>query len=74
MWIFNLVSLYRLMQLCFWVAKPALLPTLHTLELLIALGKGVILLTQGLEDFYYLNFMRRFAFRGMEDLIRLCFS
>ena len=63
------------MKLCFWVAKPAaLLPTLHTLELLIALGKGVILLPQGLEDFYYLNSMRRFASRGMEDLIRLCFS
>ena len=41
---FSILSLYRLMQLCFWVAKPALLPTLHTLELLIALGKGVILL------------------------------
>ena len=66
------MSLCRLMQLCLWVAKPV--PTLHTLELLIALGKGVILLTQGLEDFYYLNFMRRFASRGMEDLIRLCFS
>ena len=62
------------MQLCFWVAKPALLPTLHTLELLKALGKGVILLPQGLEDFYHLNFIRRFASRGMEDLIRLCFS
>ena len=71
---FSISSLCRLMKLCFWVAKPALLPTLHTLELLIALGKGVILLTQGLEDFYYLNFMRRFASRGMEDLIRLCFS